>query len=513
MAIRTIPERDYRLVSTYKTYTPLDDDAIEEKVEQAWWSPDIPRDQLKALMQRTNRYGLLDFGLWIILLGVSGYLAWISWGTWWAILAFFIYGTLYSSSDARWHECGHGTVFRTRWLNELFYHISSFMTIREANLWRWSHARHHTNTYLVGYDPEIQVQRPADLLIFAIDFFFLRGVLEVQRVIRHAAGQIGDDVRSFVPASELPKVVWMSRIYLAIVAAFGVWAVAVGSFLPMMFVWLPRFYGAFVEQMLAVTQHAGLGEDTYDHRQNTRTIYLNPVFRYLYMNMNYHIEHHVIPMVPYHALADLHELMKSQTPPPYRSLWQAYKEMIPALYKQATQDPNFYIKRPIPDAGTTVEAFDIPIGGVVTSSSALRDEPVANVRDGASVPAESVDTSIEEIPTATAANTDAEESSWIEVCNVSDIEVEDVLGFDYNGRTYAIYRLGSHAFFASDGLCTHEETELAAGFVFDGCIECPLHLGRFDIETGKALSAPVTEDLRTYPVELRGDQVFIQVEG
>ena len=88
-----------------------------------------------------------------------------------------------------------------------------------------------------------------------------------------------------------------------------------------------------------------------------------------------------------------------------------------------------------------------------------------------------------------------------------------MLGFDYNGHTYAIYRLGPHAFFASDGLCTHEETKLAAGFVFDGCIECPLHLGRFDIETGKALSAPVTKDLKTYPVELRGDQVFIQVEG
>ena len=45
------------------------------------------------------------------------------------------------------------------------------------------------------------------------------------------------------------------------------------------------------------------------------------------------------------------------------------------------------------------------------------------------------DTSIEEIRTATAVNTDAEESSWIEFCNVSDIEVEDVLGFDYNGHT------------------------------------------------------------------------------
>ncbi len=57
---------------------------------------------------------------------------------------------------------------------------------------------------------------------------------------------------------------------------------------------------------LGLTQHAGLGEDTYDHRENTRTVRVNPVYRYLYMNMNYHIEHHSVPMVPYHALAKLH---------------------------------------------------------------------------------------------------------------------------------------------------------------------------------------------------------------
>jgi len=490
MALLKVSKRDYSLVSSYKTDTPLDDDAIQEKVEGTWWFPDIPRRELKALMQRTDRHGLLDFGLWIILLGVSGYLAWISWGTWWAIPAFFIFGTIYSSSDARWHECGHGTVFRTRWLNEFFYQMSSFMTIREANLWRWSHARHHTNSILVGYDPEIQVQRPADLLIVAMDFFFLRGSLEIWRVINLAAGKVDDGVRSFVPASELPKVIWSSRIYLAIVVVFAVWAMAIGSFLPMMFVWLPRFYGAFVEQLLALTQHAGLGEDTYDHRENTRTIYVNPVFRYLYMNMNYHLEHHVMPMVPYHALAGLHKLIKPQTPPPYRNLWQVYKELIPALYKQATEDPGYYIKRSIPDAGTTVESIDIPIGGIVTSTSELSNERVEDRVVAA----------------------DAEARIWVQVCTSSDIDVEDVLGFDYNGHAYAIYRLGPHVFFASDGLCTHEETNLAEGFVFDGCIECPLHLGRFDIETGKALSAPVTKDLKTYPVELRGDQVFIQVE-
>ena len=94
----------------------------------------------------------------LLLRGVSlAQLVILTWGTWWVLLALLVYGTIYSSSHARWHECGHGTPFRTRWLNVVFYHISSFMSLREAYMWRWSHSRHHTHMIVVGRDPEIQV--------------------------------------------------------------------------------------------------------------------------------------------------------------------------------------------------------------------------------------------------------------------------------------------------------------------------------------------------------------------
>src|SRR6202012_5430013 len=50
-------------------------------------------------------------------------------------------------------------------------------------------------------------------------------------------------------------------------------------------------------------QHAGLGENVLDHRLNTRTVRMNAVHRFLYWNMNYHVEHHMFPLVPYHRLA------------------------------------------------------------------------------------------------------------------------------------------------------------------------------------------------------------------
>ena len=42
-------------------------------------------------------------------------------------------------------------------------------------------------------------------------------------------------------------------------------------------------------------------------------------------------------------------------------------------------------------------------------------------------------------------------------------------------------------------------------------IECPLHQGRFDIASGKALSAPVCVDLKTYPVKLEADCLFVDI--
>ncbi|MEZ4669517.1 MAG: fatty acid desaturase [Anaerolineae bacterium] len=475
----TFAKRDYSLRGVSEGTVALDDDHIEEQVEASWWHPVIPRAELKALMQRSDGPALWHFGIWIVLLLVSGYAAVLSWGTWWAIPAFLIYGTIYSSSDARWHECGHGTPFKTRWLNEIFYHISSFMTLREAYLWRWSHARHHTHTYVVGLDPEIQVMRPADLVKIAMDFFDLRsGPPEVWRIIRHAAGRPNGDVRSFVPVSELPKMYWSSRIYVAIFVVFGLYSLSIHSFLPMMFIGLPRFYGGWLHQLLGLTQHAGLKENVFDHRQNTRTVYINPIFRYLYMNMNYHIEHHSTPMVPYHALPRLHELIKHQEPPPYPNLWVVYKEMIPALYKQATQDPDYHIVRPLP--------ADFP------APAAPADEGTVHSSNG----------------TGKVIGV-----QWIDACATADVGEEDVIGINHNGKTYAIYHLKGGAFYASDGLCTHGKTELAGGLVMGGCIECPKHNGRFDIASGKALTHPVKVDLKTYPVEQRGNRLFINISS
>ena len=74
----------------------------------------------------------------------------------------------------------------------------------------------------------------------------------------------------------------------------------------------PLIYGGTLFQFVAMLQHGGLKADTWDHRESTRTVYLNVFLAGVYANMNYHIEHHIFPQVPFYNLPKLHEHIKDQ---------------------------------------------------------------------------------------------------------------------------------------------------------------------------------------------------------
>ncbi len=100
-------------------------------------------------------------------------------------------------------------------------------------------------------------------------------------------------------------------------------------------------------------------------------------------------------------------------------------------------------------------------------------------------------------------------SDWIDVCATDEIDEEDLIRWDHDGRSFAIYNT-EKGYFATDGYCTHEQQHLEDGLVIDGVIECPLHQGRFDIATGKALSPPVCVDLKTYAVKVERGRLYVQ---
>ena len=99
---------------------------------------------------------------------------------------------------------------------------------------------------------------------------------------------------------------------------------------------------------------------------------------------------------------------------------------------------------------------------------------------------------------------------WHDVCATDHVDDEDLITMDVAGNFLAIYNT-PEGFFATDGLCTHEDELLDGGLVMDGVIECPLHQGRFCVRTGKALSAPATTDLRTYETYIENGRVLVKL--
>ena len=124
-------------------------------------------------------------------------------------------------------------------------------------------------------------------------------------------------------------------------------SIALKSWLPVLFFTLPRFYGSFFQWTFIWLQHVGLAENVWDHRLKTRSLHLNPFFSFLFMNMENHIEHHMFPLVPFHALPRLQKRLEGQLPQPYRGLWDGSKELWPVMFKQK-RNPRVYIKRKIP---------------------------------------------------------------------------------------------------------------------------------------------------------------------
>lgn len=338
---------------TKRNYSLLGEDAkraIETGLAAAeWYHTDIPRKEMKALMAREDVPAVRDtailFGAMIAFAAVGIAL----WPSWWSAPFWLAYGVLYGSAmDSRWHECGHGTAFRTPWMNNLVYQVASFCMIRNPVTWRWSHARHHTDTIIVGRDPEIVAMRPPALFRIVLNLF---GIVDAwngwSRMLLNASGRLDPEEATLIPESEHPKVIRVARIWTLIYAATLAAALAMGSLLPLMLIGLPRLYGAWHHVMCGVLQHAGLAENVIDHRLNSRTVHMNPISRFIYWNMNYHVEHHMFPMVPYHRLPALHERIKDDLPGPNRSILQAYAEVLPVLKRQLVYE-DFFLKRDLP---------------------------------------------------------------------------------------------------------------------------------------------------------------------
>jgi len=64
---------------------------------------------------------------------------------------------------------------------------------------------------------------------------------------------------------------------------------------------------------------------------------------------------------------------------------------------------------------------------------------------------------------------------------------------------------------AVDDACTHAIASLSEGRLQGTIVTCPMHGGRFDVRSGKAMSLPCKLPLRTWPLEVVGGKVYLRI--
>ena len=319
-----------------------------------WYKPNIDRKLLIKLLERSNYEGWRHIIIYFVTLIFLGYFCYVFWLTWVFLPIYLIYCTWWGGADAIWHECGHRTAFKSRKLNDFFYHIGSFMNSFEAVRFKWSHSIHHNYTGSIDpHDFEVDGSifwKPKKLLNFFIIFIPGIGLLNLNKsiqkeILQHALGIKTKVMEECIPDHKKKSCIFVSRIYVLLWIFIIIFSMIINSVLPIFLFLIPKFF-ATLNIIWGLTQHIGLQDKVKDHRLSTRSIRLNPILSFIYWNMEYHIEHHMFPSVPSYNLPKLHEAIKHQLPKP-QTLFQAYKEIIPAIIIQ-TNDPDYYIPVKIP---------------------------------------------------------------------------------------------------------------------------------------------------------------------
>lgn len=319
-------------------------DRFDESFE-VWFAPTIARATLQASMRRTNAHALLAVGFWLLLVVATGAVVTITRHTPWVWPAMLLYGGVLCFSYAASHECAHGTAFKTRRLNEAVFWVTSLVFIEEPLYRRYSHAEHHTNTWFNGRDPQKPYGNPLTMRQYLSGTFGLTFYFDAARqLIRHSAGRFTSEEIGFLPAFEISKVVRNSRLMSACYLGLLLAGMVFRSPLPLFLYFIPRFLGGCIVTLYINTQHMCMAEDLYDHRLTTRSIRCNWFERQLYWNMNYHIEHHLFPSVPFHALPGLSKCIANQLPPPLEGVIAANADILKAVSRQRTE-PQFNLSR------------------------------------------------------------------------------------------------------------------------------------------------------------------------
>ena len=99
---------------------------------------------------------------------------------------------------------------------------------------------------------------------------------------------------------------------------------------------------------------------------------------------------------------------------------------------------------------------------------------------------------------------------WIRACAGGELDEGDAVVVPTQPPVAVFHTDGEY--YATADTCTHGRFSLADGFVEEAVVECALHSAKFCLRTGKALTLPATEPLRTFPVRVEDGEVYVEID-
>ena len=359
------------------SYQPLSD--VRKSLRVPWYRCPMEPGKLRELSMRSDLQGWLQAGGHLALFTLTGTLVYLFWSfeQWLAFfLALFAHGTVGSFFvGVAPHELGHGTVFRTKWLNKAFMYLLSLLSWWDPFDYASSHTYHHRYTLHPEGDRENllplhpSVGKTFLLQLFTVNLLTQRGrtfgkgglISTVLVTIMGAFGRVPADdkpINEWLNAlhadqpAQHRKSIWWSRALLLFHGSVLVIAIVTGVWvLPLILTFFP-FIANWLAYFVGLTQHCGLRENVPDFRKSVRSITLNPLVEFLYWRMNWHTEHHMYAGVPCYNLKRLYLEVAHDMPVP-RTLWGAWKEMLATWRRQQT-DPGYQFDTPLPLTATSV---------------------------------------------------------------------------------------------------------------------------------------------------------------
>jgi fatty acid desaturase len=358
------------------SFQPLSE--VKDTLKPQWYRSKILPEKFRELSKRSDLKGWRQAGGHFGLFCLTGALVYLTWtqGLWlFFILTLFAHGTIASFfRGTSVHELGHGTVFRTKWLNDAFLYFFSMISWWNPFDYAASHTYHHRYTLHPEGDREVLLPiHPNVGKTFLLQMFTLNlltqpgrtfgkgGILStIWMTVLDAAGKL--------PSTDVPANEWLEALHtdqpdqarksmlwsclqLAFHSTVVVVSIASGLWVLPLIITIPSYIANWLSYAVGLTQHCGLAEAAADFRKNTRSIRLPKFVEFLYWHMNWHIEHHMYAGVPCYNLPKLAEEIKDDMPEP-RTLTEAWREMLNTWERQKT-DPDYAFDTPLPVTAKT----------------------------------------------------------------------------------------------------------------------------------------------------------------